>query len=139
MQKLYLALADLILVLHMSIVLFIVLGFVLIWIGYFCRWKFVRNFYFRSVHLLAMGYVSVQKLLGANCPLTIWENDLRIRGGADAYYEGTFIGHWFGKILFYDVGLGTFAVIYTLFFLFVVFTWFLVRPVSPRGWVKQKS
>ena len=128
MERFYLVLADLILVMHIVFVAFVLLGFVLIWIGYFRRWHFVRNRFFRLSHLVAIGYVAVQTLMGADCPLTIWENQLRIAAGESAQYQETFIGHWVGRILFYDVGMGTFAVIYTSFFALVVFTWFWVRP-----------
>ncbi|MBA4149479.1 MAG: DUF2784 domain-containing protein [Verrucomicrobia bacterium] len=128
MAKFYLILADAILILHTAIVAFIIIGLILTWIGYFRGWKFVRNGWFRLLHLLAMGYVAVQTLLGADCPLTIWENNLRVKGGVSPAYDETFIGHWLAKILFFDVSLGTFAILYTLFFALVVFTWFWVKP-----------
>jgi uncharacterized protein DUF2784 len=138
MAKLYLLFADLILITHTLFVLFILVGFALIWIGYFRRWNFVRNFYFRLAHLLAMGFVTVQTILGEDCPLTIWENQLRVQGGASPSYEQTFIGHWLGKILFFDVGLGTFAILYALFFLLIVGSFFWVKPQLPQRWRRAK-
>ncbi len=139
MQKTYLWLADLILITHTLFVLFIIAGFVLIWIGYFRNWKFVRNFYFRLAHLLAMGFVAVQTIMGEDCPLTIWENQLRVKGGVSPSYDETFIGHWLGKILFFDVGLGTFAVLYTLLFLLIAGTFLWVKPQLPRKWRKRET
>src|SRR5688572_8904164 len=131
MEKTYLILADAILVTHTLIVLFIVIGFVAIWVGYFRRWQFVRNFYFRVVHLGAMGWVAVQTVWGADCPLTIWENALRVKGGVGPSYQETFIGHWLQKILFFDVRLQTFAILYLAFFAFIALTWFVVKPNLP--------
>lgn len=126
--NIFIFLADAILILHTGIVFFIIGGLIFIWVGYFRGWEFIRNPWFRLSHLLAIGFVSVQTLLGAHCPLTIWENYLRTKGGALTQYEGTFIGHWLEKFLFYDLALQTFAVIYAGFFLFVIFTWFWVKP-----------
>ena len=131
MQRTYLWLADLILITHVLIVLFILVGFVLIWIGYFRNWNFVRNFYFRIAHLVAMGFVTVQTILGASCPLTIWENALRMKAGADPHYEETFIGHWLGKLLFFEISLEVFAILYGLFFVLVLWTFFFVKPRRP--------
>lgn len=138
MQNIYLGFADLILITHTSFVLFIVGGFALIWIGHFRNWKFVRNFYFRLAHLLAMGFVAVQTILGEDCPLTIWENKLREKGGATASYEHSFIGHWLGKILFFEFSPGTFVVLYTLLFALIVWTFFKVKPRRPQKWRKDK-
>lgn len=132
MQNIYTFFADALLLLHTLVVLFIIGAFVVIWIGYFKKWHFVRNFWFRVVHMALMGYVAVQTLSGFNCPLTVWENQLRVKGGVAPQYTETFIGHWLGKLLFYEVSLGVFAVIYTAFFAFVVLTWFRVKPESPR-------
>jgi hypothetical protein len=139
MQRIYLLLADLVLITHTSVVLFIVAGFVLIWIGYFRNWKFVRNFYFRVAHLLAMGFVAVQTILGKDCPLTIWENQLRVKGGAIANYEGTFIGHWLGKILFFELSPKVFVILYALLFALIAWTFFKVRPQLPQKWRERKT
>lgn len=72
-------LADVLLILHFAFVAFVVGGFVVIWVGYFCRWPFVRNFWFRLAHLVAMGCVFLETLTGFVCPLTDWENQMRLR------------------------------------------------------------
>ena len=58
MQWFYLILADAILITHALIVLFNVASLPLIWLGHFFQWRFVRNFYFRAVHLLLIGYIA---------------------------------------------------------------------------------
>ena len=121
-------LADILLLIHFAFVAFVVLGFVVIWIGHFCRWPFVRNLRFRIAHLAAIGFVLAESLGGIVCPLTTWENQLRTSAGQDAAYSGSFIQHWFGRILFHDWSEQTFTVIYAAFFLFVVLTFWVVRP-----------
>ncbi|MGZ8940612.1 MAG: DUF2784 domain-containing protein [Limisphaerales bacterium] len=133
--KFYLILADLILLVHFSFVAFIVLGFVVIWTGYVLGWGFVRNFRFRMAHLVAMGFVAAESLVGMVCPLTEWENNLRVRGGGGAKYEASFIEHWLGGVLFYEMSEGMFMAIYCGFFALVLVTYWVVRPrrLKARG------
>ncbi|HKS36884.1 MAG TPA: DUF2784 domain-containing protein [Verrucomicrobiae bacterium] len=127
-NRLYSLLADAILLVHFAFVAFVVLGFILIWIGFFCRWPFVRDLRFRLVHLAAMGFVLMESLAGFVCPLTTWENRLRMHAGEGEGYEGSFIHHWFGRVLFYDWSEQTFTLLYASFFLFVILTFWIVRP-----------
>src|SRR5665213_2415174 len=120
-------LADIILLIHFSYVLFVVLGLAVIWIGLFMRWNFVRNFWFRLVHLLAIGYVVAESLGGVICPLTVWENELRIKAG-NGVYQGTFMEHWVHQIMFYDASPETFTAISVIFFLMVVLSLLIVKP-----------
>jgi hypothetical protein len=122
-----LVLADLILLFHFSIVLFVVLGLVLIWVGYFLKLRWVRNFYFRLVHLLTMGIVLLESCVGWVCPFTTWENKLRESAGQTAYSE-SFIAHWVHRLMFYEFSERTFTIIYVLFFLVVIASFIFVRP-----------
>lgn len=124
---LYRIAADLILVLHTGIVLFIVVGLVLILAGGLRGWSWVRNPIFRLAHLAAIAVVVLQAWLGQVCPLTTWEMALRARAG-DATYAGSFIAHWLQSFLYYEAPLWVFALAYTLFGVLVVMAWFWVRP-----------
>ena len=124
----YLLLADGILLVHFALVVFVVFGFILIWIGYLAKWRFVRNAKFRICHMLIMGIVLCESLLGIVCPLTEWENDLRIKGGAGQSYETGFIQEWIQKIMFYDFSEGTFIVLYLLFFALILITFRVIPP-----------
>ena len=125
-------LADLILLLHFAYVLFVVLGLVVIWVGYFLKWDFVRNFWFRLAHLLAIAYVVEESLTDTACPLTVWENEFRLKAGGGTY-QGSFIEHWLHPVLFYDGSSMTFTIIYSLFFTAVLLSLWLVMP---RSWKK---
>ena len=92
-QRLCLALADLVLVIHAAFVAFVVVGLVLICVGRFRGWAFVRNVWFRVAHLAAMGVVAAESLVGFICPLTMWEDQLRLLAGARQRYAGSFIQH----------------------------------------------
>jgi uncharacterized protein DUF2784 len=123
----YALLADAILGIHFAFVAFVVGGFVVIWAGYFARRAFVHNFRFRLLHLLAMGFVLLEAVVGMVCPLTRWENQLRVRGGASPYQE-SFMQHWVGRILFYDLSETTFTFLYAAFFLLIILTFVIIPP-----------
>lgn len=130
--KAYAALADLMLAAHFAFVLFVVGGFVMTWIGYFCGWEFVRNFWFRLAHLLAMAVVFLEALGGVVCPLTTWEEQLRALAGQQRDYGGSFIQHWLHRLMFFDLSERTFQVVYGLSFAFLVLTFCVVRPRGPK-------
>jgi hypothetical protein len=99
--------ADAILVLHFAIVLFIVGGLVAVWLGAALRWQWVRNRWFRYLHLGAIAFVAAEALLGVVCPLTAWEDALR--GGVRAE---SFVGRWVRWLLFYEAPEWAFTVAY---------------------------
>lgn len=124
----YLVLADAVLILHAAFVAFVVIGLLLIWVGWFCRWRFVRNLWFRVAHVLAIGVVAAESLTGFVCPLTTWENQFRLLAGGQQRYEGSFIQHWLQPIIFFDADQRIFTVAYVVFFLLVALTFWLVPP-----------
>lgn len=129
--SLYLLAADALLVLHVLVVVFIVAGLVLVCAGGFLGWSWVRNPWFRILHLVAIGVVVVQAWAGELCPLTEWEQGLRLRAG-DVAYTGSFITHWLGELLYYEAPMWVFALCYSLFGALVLAAWYLVRPRSLR-------
>lgn len=120
-------LADLILLAHFAFVLFVVGGLALVWIGAILGWAWVRNFWFRVAHLLAILFVAGEALAGVWCPLTLWEARLR---GVEA--EKSFVAQWVHRLLFYDLPEGVFTLAYVLFALAVGATWLFVRPLRAR-------
>lgn len=123
----YLIAADIILLVHVMFVLFVVFGLLLILAGKIFVWNWVYNFSFRVTHLVAIGVVVLQSWLSLICPLTIWEMNLRARAG-DSVYEGSFIAHWMQKLLYYRAEEWVFMLLYTLFAVMVVWSWYWVRP-----------
>ena len=100
-------LADLLLVFHFSIAAFIVLGLILVWIGAVAHWTWIRNPWFRYLHLAAIAFVAAEALVGQACPLTLWEDLLR--GGAR---PDSFVGRWVYRLLYYDAPEWVFAALY---------------------------
>lgn len=117
------SLADLILLIHCAFVVFVTGGLLLIWIGVACRWRWVRDFWFRVAHLAAISFVALEALFGMACPLTVWEDALRGNPG-----ETSFIARWLHRALYYSFPEWVFTIAYLLFALIVAATWYFVRP-----------
>ena len=127
----YLLAADAVLALHLGFVIFVIVGLVAVLAGKLAGWTWVRNWWFRVLHLGAIGVVVLQAWLGRICPMTILEMWLRSQAG-DATYAGSFISHWIESILYYRAPAWVFTLAYTLFAALVVLAWFWVRP-NRRG------
>ncbi len=119
--------ADTILVVHALFVAFVIIGLLLIIVGGIRDWSWTRSALFRIAHLLAIGIVVLQSWLGIICPLTTWEMNLRRAAGQQAY-DGTFISHWVGELLYYQAPPWVFITLYTLFCTLVIFAWIRFPP-----------
>ena len=124
--------ADLLLISHVVFVAFIIIGLAMVFIGAWLQWSWVRNTWFRAAHLGGILFVVVQAWAGKICPLTIWEMQLRQRGGQESY-QGSFIQHWLHQLLYYDAPAWVFTLAYTLFGIVVVASWVLVKPGTTTG------
>jgi hypothetical protein len=116
-------LADFLLVTHFLIAAFIVGGLLLIWLGAALKWPWIRNPWFRYLHLGAIAYVAAEALLGIACPLTVWEDLLR--GGVR---PESFVARWVHRLLYYRAPEWVFATGYVLWTLATLLTLWLVPP-----------
>ncbi len=126
---LWLVAADLVTVIHAGYVAFVVVGFVAILVGGAAGWHWVRNFYFRVVHLAMIGLVCAEALAGVTCPLTIWENLLRVKGG-ESGYSRDFVGYWLDSMIFYQAPPWVFTIVYLTFGALVLLSFWFV----PMQW-----
>jgi hypothetical protein len=97
----YSLLADVVVALHFAYVGFVVVGQLLILLGLALRWGWVRNPWFRVVHLLAIVIVGLEALCGIDCTLTVWEARLRHLAGQDIS-QGSFLGRLLHRTIFYN-------------------------------------
>lgn len=125
-------LADLIAGVHLAIVLYVLLGQLAILTGWPLGWRWIRGWWFRASHLLVIGWVAVQGMLGEICPLTTWEFELRRRAGQQGQ-EGTFVGRLAHDVLFVDVRQSTLNWIYVGFALVVLVSFVLCPPRRRRA------
>jgi len=116
-------LADAIVVVHSLIVVFIVGAVPVIYAGAALRWRWVRDWSWRLVHLAAILYVAGESLFGVPCPLTVWEDTLRGRRT-----DAGFIERWTHRVMFYDAPSWVFSTAYVAFAGLVIMTWIVVPP-----------
>ena len=126
----YLILADVIVALHFAYVAFVLFGQLAILIGWPLGWRWIRNPWFRIIHLILIMIVVVESLPGIEyeCPLTTWEVALREAGGQPNRREGGFIARYIHGIMFFPNNNHELEAIYCLFGVMVLVTLFLCRP-----------
>ena len=115
MQILERLLADLILLLHVTFVIFAVLGALLA-----MRWRGLL-----WIHVPAVIWAASVEFFGWICPLTPLENWLRDRAG-DGGYSADFIGHYMVPVLYPEgltrevqIALGVFVLLINL----IIYGW----------------
>lgn len=124
--------ADILVTIHLGFVAFVVVGQFLILAGWFLGWDWTRNFSFRVVHLLAIGFVAAEALAGLECPLTTWERDLR-GGYLRDVEEASWIGRTANRILFHEADHFWFRLGHITFACLVLLTFVLAPPRLPLG------
>jgi hypothetical protein len=127
----YELLADFIVTVHFAYVAFVVVGQILILIGVALKWSWIRNFWFRLAHVIAITLVGVEAVFQIDCPLTVWEGQLRTLTGKEVA-EGSFVGRLFHNLLFYNAEQWIFDVLHICFALLVIATLVLIPPRWPK-------
>ncbi len=112
---------------HLLIILFILLGVPLVYLGAALHWTWVRSRRWRMLHLGAIVFVAAESMLGITCPLTIWEDTLRGQRTAAGFIE-----RWIDELIFYDAPTWVFTMAYVIFAALVLVTWILVPPTRRR-------
>ena len=125
----YQLLADLVLALHFSLVVFVVCGLLLILVGNLKAWRWVNALWFRLTHLAAIVVVVAEAWFGVTCPLTALEHWLRVKAQATTY-SGSFIEHWVSRALYYEAPAWVFTMLYSLVGLLVAAAWHCFPPRS---------
>ena len=128
-MNIYFFLADALVVFHFAYVLIVVGGMAAILLGIVLRWSWVRNFWFRSIHLAMIGIVVFETFFDINCPLSDWEDALRLAGGGTVK-SGTFIGRWVQSVMFFDAPW-LWIILYSYFGLLVLLTFIFAPPRWP--------
>ncbi|MEX1042544.1 MAG: DUF2784 domain-containing protein [Pirellulaceae bacterium] len=135
MELFYRILADVVVVVHFAYVAFVIFGLVLTLVGWLLRWNWVRNFWFRAIHLTMIGIVVFEAWMGIVCPLTTWEHNLRAWAGQTSH-DGAFIANLLHDTMFFEADPWVFTLGYTLFGLLVLLTILLIPPRLP-AWCQR--
>ena len=94
-------LADFVVFIHVLYVGFVVLGQAAITIAAPFRWQWAKNPWFRFSHLLAIAIVAWEALNDIRCPITVWEEKLRVLAGQNIDAGQSFIGRIFHDLLYF--------------------------------------
>lgn len=120
-------LADVLVFIHSAYVGYVVIGQLAILVGGIARWKWVRNVKFRVTHLVMMSIVGFEAAFDIQCPLTVWEKNLRIKA-EQPINEASFIGKLMHDILFIDLPEWAFRYLHLGFAALVIGSIFLIPP-----------
>ena len=127
MQTIYRILADIVVTVHFAYVTFVAVGLFVTLLGGVLRWQWVRNPWFRFIHLAMIVIVVFEAWMGLTCPLTIWEHQLRTLS-QQATYRGGFLPNLLHNAMFFDAEPWVFTMGYTVFGLAVLLAFILVPP-----------
>ncbi len=119
--------ADIVLVIHFCVVIFMISGFVLIPIGYKFDWGWIANTRLRIFHTGMMVFITLETLLGITCPLTSIENSLR-----GISQSKSFIEYWITQIIYWDVPAHFFIILYCMFLGWTFLMWKLFPPRNSK-------
>jgi len=126
-EQTYGILADLVAILHIAYAGAIVIGLLLILIGYFRQWAWVRNRWFRAIHLIMIAIVVYEAWAGITCPLTVWEKNLRSLANQPFDGHGV-LAKTIHQLLFFDASWWVFTAAYSACGLMIILSIFLVPP-----------
>lgn len=114
--------ADFVLFLHLAIVVFNASLLILIPLGA-RHWAWVRWMRLRQFHAAMMLLIAAQTAIGQHCPLTILEANLR--GETPTEF---FLARMIESVLYWNLPMSFFALLYGLCLAWVVGLWYLVPP-----------
>lgn len=135
--NIYAFLADAISAVHLVYVSFVVFGQLVIMIGWPLGWRWIRNPWFRMLHLAMILVVAVEAVVDYECPLTTWEFELRRLAEPELLehvqpadlQDRSFVGRLVGSLMFFDEKWGD-VLTYSYYVVagIVLATLFLVPP-----------
>ena len=115
--------ANIILIIHFAIAIFIGSNLALIAIGGILKWPWVKIRLFRQIHAGLMMFVLIESILGVACPLTVLESHLR-----SSEPQGSFLGYWLNRLLYWDLPNIFFLILYAACLAWTIILWRAVPP-----------
>lgn len=116
---------------HVAVIAFNVFGLIVIPLGAWRGWAFVRGFGWRAVHLALLFVVALQALFGRACFLTLWQAALEQNAGETAPRE-PLIARWVDSVIFWNLPIGFFAALYVAVLIYALALWRWVPPARRR-------
>ena len=120
-------LAALVLAVHLAVIGFNLFGLVVIPLGAWRGWAFVRVRWWRALHLASLAVVALQALAGRACFLTIWQDDM-----SGVATEPPLIMRVVNGLIYWPLPMWVFTAAYVVVFVYVLALWKLVPPDPSR-------
>jgi hypothetical protein len=119
-------LAEGILALHFAVIAFNIFGLVVIPLGAWRGWSWVRAPLWRWLHVVSLAVVALQAIAGRACFLTVWQDALAGRPEGEPL-----IMRFVNSLIFWRLPMWVFTAVYLAMF---VYTLALIRLAPPRSW-----
>ena len=116
-------LADLVLIFHFGIVIFVTCLFLIIPLGYKFKWKWIKNRKIRLTHFFLIFFVTIETIFGLTCPLTLIEFNLR-----GVIFSDSFISIWLQNLLYWNFPKEYFLISYIACLIWTIFMWYKFPP-----------
>lgn len=121
------SLALAVLAVHVAVIAFNIFGLIVVPLGAWRGWTFVRRFAWRALHLALLFVVTLQALFGRACFLTLWQAALEQSAGEPASRE-PLIARWVDSVIFWNLPIGFFAALYVAVLIYALALWRWVPP-----------
>jgi glycopeptide antibiotics resistance protein len=118
-------LADFVLLAHFAITVFLVLGMLLIPLGAYWHWSWVRARRMRQIHAGLMALIAIEAVFNITCPLTVLEALLRHAAAPESFWADQL-----SKILYWNLPLEFFTILYVCCVIWILYLW---KSVPPRN------
>jgi hypothetical protein len=118
-------LADLVLLAHFALAAFLAAGMLLIPLGAYWQWSWVRARRLRQIHAGLMVLIAIEAIFHITCPLTILEALLRRTHAPESFWADQL-----SKILYWDLPLEFFTILYGCCVVWVLYLWKSVPPIK---------
>jgi hypothetical protein len=123
----YRFLADTTMLVHLAFVAGVIGAQLLILVGILLKWQWIRNPWFRWIHLAAIVFVAVEYLLDINCPLTDLEHYLRRQAG-ETVDDTAFLVQWLRSLMFFPPSYANLLGVIACAFAGLVVLTFIIAP-----------
>jgi hypothetical protein len=125
-----LSLAEGILALHFTVIAFNLFGLIVIPVGAWRGWSWVRAPLWRWLHVASLAVVALQAIAGRACFLTVWQDALGGRPESEPL-----IMRLVNSLIFWPLPLWVFTAFYVAMF---AYTLALIRLAPPRPWRRPR-
>ena len=120
-------LGQLVLAVHLVVIAFNIAGLIVVPLGAWRGWPWVRIRWWRLLHLVSLAVVAGQAALGRACFLTDWQDELSGVGR-----QAPLIERWINGLIYWPLPIWVFSAAYLAVFAYVLALWWWVRPDGRR-------